>query len=332
MPTPSANIYIDLGLSLEPATTDPEELRAKLETKIKHWNKSGNRFQDTIKKVKRYIDAGFGDLQQQSKEAYNNKMGELRKQVSLVKKMNVVEEQTEKIINNFKMYFSEATILHEITGHAQESGFPPKQPETLKECKKQISYSDMKEIVKDLGLIGKRTLYELLGNGVSKDTKLDKLQEAVEKAKYDIRTMQKGTYEADIYNRLERGFSHFEDAETKKSYDYALKRYPFDKLCEDELNFYAQGFLKQQKTDWKIYQEAIRIAKSLGEYNQAEADYLVYEYFVLVKKCPAPVPPEKEPPPPGTIFGSQRLPEEMTDEVRFGTYLDDVLGGVFGKH
>ena len=141
--------------------------------------------------------------------------------------------------------------------------------------------------------------------------------------------MPKSTYEADVFNRLSAKFVYFKDTESKKNYDHALKRYPFDKFCEDELSIYAQGFIKQQKTDWKLYQEAIRTTKSLG-YNQAEADYLVYEYFVLVRKCPPPVPEEIQRE-DGGFFQSTASAKKMSDEELFGAFLDNAVSGVFGQ-
>ena len=323
------NIYIELDLFLDPANTDATEMRTELETKIMQWNNKGDRFKDKVIKTKAYFATGLGDLRQQANEAREIILKELRKQVNIAKRAGVIEEQTKNIVNKFKKYFSEATILREIGVQTQESDFPPQQPSSLVlQCKKSVSYGEMETIAKDLEFVGKRNLYELLN--LPTNAELSKLQAAAKSEADRIHKMPKGSYEADVLNRLGAKFIYyFKDSENRKSYDYALKRYPFDKLCKDELNIYALGFTKRQKTEWKIYQEAIRQTKQL-EYNQAEAEWLVYEYFVVVNKCPVPVHEEVQRD-DGGIFGHTPSTKKLSDEELFGAFLDNAVNGVFGQ-
>jgi hypothetical protein len=305
------NIYISLGLSLDPATviTDEVRLREHLETTIKQWQNKGDRFKGEVTKARQYIANGFGNLRQQEKEARESMLSELRKQVNIAKKAGVVEERKKNIINTFSKYFSESTILSEF-GEAQvaDTGFPPKQPASLaQQCRKPVAYGEMKQIAEELKHVGMSTLYELLG--LTQNATLQILQERAKIKSDEIHKMPKTTYEADVLNRLSAKFIYFKDVESKASYDFALKRFSFDKLCEDELNIYAQGFVKQQKTDWKLYQEAIRQTKLLG-FSQAEADYLVYECFVIVKKCPVPVDPHR----PKTPLSDDEI-DDMFDKI-----------------
>ena len=168
------NIYFALDLFLDPAITDTVKLREDLESKIKVWNNKGDRFKGEVAKAREFITAGLSNLQQQANEARENRLSELKRQVNLAKKSGVVEEQTKNIINRFGKYFSEATILGELGIQTQETGFPPKQPDSLvQNCKKPVSYGDMSKIAKDLEYVGKKSLYELLG--LSQNTGLSKL-------------------------------------------------------------------------------------------------------------------------------------------------------------
>ena len=84
---------------------------------------------------------------------------------------------------------------------------------------------------------------------------------------------------------------------------------------------------KKNKTNWKDYQEAIKLTKLLG-YTQAEADYLVYEYFVIIQKCPVPEPGEIERA-EGGIFTPTPPTKNVSDEELFGSILDNAVKNAF---
>jgi hypothetical protein len=331
------NIYIELELFLDPPITDEEELRKDLETKIKDWNNKRIEFKATIAKEYLNDQKSFDDPKKQAAEARKNKFCELQRQIQAAKEggEGVVEGQSKKnILNKFKKYFSEPTICRELGIQTQETeaNFPPKQPPASLQCKEPVPYNVMKpmmENLKKLGLICKKDLKNLYGLlNLPQTAELSKLSAAANKEKDRIHKILVKTVEVNLLNTLMIEFKYFETQESKKNYDVALKRYLFDQLCEEVLSFYVQGFTKQQKTNWKLYQEAITKTKRLG-YSQAEADYLVYDYFVNVKKCPEPVPGEVQRG-DGGIFGSSPSAKKMSDEELLGTFLDNAVKGVFG--
>jgi len=326
------NIYIALDLFLDPASTTEVELRKDLEVKIKQWNKDiANRYKGNVEKARQYFtdlerqekkarenkseqqerEVRENILKQQAKDARESKLSELRRKVNNAKKVKGVERQKGKFISDFSKYFLEATILREL-GEVQETntGFPPILPDSLAlQCERPVSYRDMVDIENDLKEVKKISLYDLLG--LSQNTTLQELEKKAKAEEDRIHKLPKSNNTADVLGRLAKKFIYFKNPEKKASYDLALKRYPFDYYCEDELYVFAQEFAEQQETDWKIYQDVIRQVKQIKDhqgnvaYNQAEADYLVYEYFVLKNNCPEPVDPDRPEPLPdeGTIRG-----------------------------
>jgi hypothetical protein len=306
------NIYIELELCLDPPITDAAALGAYLNEQIKDWHKAviaNPMLQQRVSKALGFIKGGLSDsaLQQQAVEARTQKLKELRRQISLYKKAGagaVTEKNLKQLKNRFKKFFSEATIQNEAdagtsTAEAALPLFvPPKPPPTLN-GDKIVPYIDMKNIAGWLANVkgGRcKNLYQLLE--LPPSTPTETLYNKAKEYAGIITKMPKGNLEANWLNRLAQKFLlYFKNEAERKSYDLALKREPFDKLCEEELSLYAENFSELEKTDWQIYQEGIADTQKFG-FSQEESGWLVYEFYCLKRKCPAPIPEAIPPEPP----------------------------------
>jgi hypothetical protein len=286
------NIYLELELSLDPAITDAAALKIHLEQKISEWNKNINaspKFKVKVTKAKEYIKNGLVNLPKQADEARNKMLQKLCADIFELKLLGEIDDIGFKHLKNtFKNYFNDNTIRQEIGG---AQFLVPVCP-TLLQCDKPISFNDMQTILDDLKIVenGKyQNLYDLLGLSPSTDVKIlyDKSKEESNRI---VKIMTK-TPEVDALNRLSgKAINFFKDKKSKDSYDKSLKRLPFDKLCDEKFKLRA---IKKEIT-WKIYQMSIQETLVIG-FTQDEAEWLVYEFYCITKKCPPPKPePEQE--------------------------------------
>jgi hypothetical protein len=360
------NIYIELELFLDPPIIDAAKLETHLNEQIKNWNKQVNAnptLKQRVNKARDFIKTGLRNLQQQAGQARNQKLEELRKQISLYKRTGTVTEKNLKQLNNrFKKFFGEATITNEANGIDSSTVkplpkfTPPQQPPSLK-CNKIVSYADMKNIAKWLKHVKNgrhQNLYQLLELPQSTSTEI-----LFAKAKNDediIRKMPKSNIEADFLNSLAQKFLlYFKNDVERASYEIALKREPFDKHCDDEFSLYAENFFDSNKIVWQIYTESIAKTQSLG-FSRIEAEWLVYEFYCIKRKCPEPVPEELEldledivEPPPATFasppqsaygsavpsdrftYESPELPNFTTSVKNAGLQLGKMILSAIGK-
>jgi hypothetical protein len=294
------NIYLELELSLDPAITDSAALKIHLEQKIGEWNKLINtspKFKLRVTKAKEFIKNGLTNLPKQAIEARNEIFQKLREDISELKLSGDIDEKGFKHLkDNFKAYFTDNTIRQEIGG---TQFVAPTCPPSF-QCEKVVSFNDMQTILDDLKIVenGKyKDLYEFLKLSRSTDVKI-LYDQSKEESNRIVKIMQK-TPEVDALNRLSgKALNFFKDDKSKKNYDKALDRLPFDKLCDEKFKLRA---IKKEIT-WKIYQKSIQDTQKLG-FSKEEAEWLVYEFYCVTKKCPPPKQ-ESEPisTPPKPVF------------------------------
>ena len=290
-----ANIFLELELFLDPPIDDAVAMKEHLEKeKIPFWQNnqaSVPGYEIFIDRAKKYIAAGLPRLEDQGKEAYKEKYGELEEQIKIIIDLGVTEKNVKNLKNDFKKFFREDTIKKLISPSSDQSDDEfviPDCPASLK-CKKPISFGDMLKISDDLDVATDGTcdsLYELLGVH-EKDKTADILTEAKKKAK-EINDIAKKDIKANALNRLSRKFGHIFKSDTERNkYDVAIKRFSFDGYVNKTLKLYVDSWITKNKTDWKQYHALIDEVKELG-YTQEETAWLVYEYFCITKKCPLP--------------------------------------------
>ena len=301
------NIFIDLELSLDPPIDEVGVMKEHLEKeRIPDWMKRQNdmaKYKIFVAKARDYITAGCPQLEQQGKEARNEKYGELTRRAKIINDNGVTEKGVKNLVADFKTFFRKETIeklvpLQSPSSNQSDDEFViPNEPPKSLQCARPVPFPKMCEIFDDLDVAtdGKDdSLYKLL-----KVNEREKTADILTKAKTKDKEIQdfiksKSTdIKADPLNRLSRlCLSFFKDDSERSKYDVAIKRFDFDKFADTTLKLYVDGWITKKKTDWKQYHSCIDEVKKLG-YTQEEATWLVYEYFCITKKCLLPEKPKK---------------------------------------
>ncbi|MDR1268695.1 MAG: hypothetical protein LBK82_04155 [Planctomycetaceae bacterium] len=319
------NIYTELELFLDPPITAAGALEADLQTRITNWNKMINAnptYKVKVRLATEWIKSGLSkyNLQQQANDARKQKLQELDEQIKHYELVGGIEEDDIKdLVRKFKETFTKSTVCNAaekkdtVTTTAAPTFTPPKQPESLNG--KTIAFVDMKRITEDLKQVHggkKQTLYDLLE--LPKVATVTKLSEKAKELADKALKMPKSNSEADPLGRLSgKCLSYFKDETNKQNYDLALKRFTFEQLAEKKFFIFAKKFVKKQETLWDIYQQSVQDTVEAG-YSQVEAEWLVYEYFFVTRKCPLPIPT------PSTRSGSFK---PIIDVGKIVKYLSD---------
>ena len=296
------NIYLELELSLDPPITDETALKAEIEKKIGSWNKMINtdpKYKVRVSKAKEYLARGLSNLQNQADKAHSERLQALRNDIKKAGRVGGINElKLKKIKSRHGTFFRKETIEQECSGAMSAAApqlpkfVPPSCPNSFVSTKK-IAFKEMADIAEDLKLIDGTPidLYELLK--ASPTDTIEKLSALAKELSAKAIKMPKTNSQADPLNRLSgKCINFFKDEQNKKNYDIALKRFPFDNLCEDEFSLYID---KESGIPWDVYQDSIRETVQLG-FAQDEAEWLVYEYYCVVNRCPDPIPElEKSP-------------------------------------
>ncbi|MGL6225183.1 MAG: hypothetical protein ACRC10_00990 [Thermoguttaceae bacterium] len=288
------NIYIALELFLDPPITDPGALQQDLEARISQWNKQINanpKFKSKVTIAKTFLKKGLTNLKTQAETARKEKLKQLQQSIAELRLAGSIDAVGQKFLKGkFKDFFTDTTLQSEVGESATEEAAPPfvvpVQPQSL-QCSKPISAAEMQHIQTDLMFVEQghyKNLYDLLGLVAATAT-----EDLLEKAKAEadrIRRITKKDTEADALNRLIGKTLHFfKEDSLRIGYDMALKRTPFEQLCEDK--FKLRSIKKE--INWRIYESSIEETIGVG-FSQEEAVWLVYEYYCITRQCPAPKP------------------------------------------
>ncbi|GHT21144.1 hypothetical protein FACS189419_01560 [Planctomycetales bacterium] len=284
------NIYLELELFLDPAIINPAELEKELKTKIiPEWNKKVNanpKYKAFTEKANKYVSNGLLPLglTQCALNARNEKLAELDHAVKVFEQDGILEENEFKQLLAKFPCFREETIKSRLHLPVSEGFKMPEKPAGLNE--EGTSLAEMENIVSDLKMIedGKyNDFYALLSMSRTSTTKA--LCEAAKEASEKNRRITKKTAEVDAKNRvLGKAQTLFKDDASRKKYDVALRRRPFDDLCLKTFDLRAAG----KSITIQEYETSIEEAQQCG-YNAAEAEWMVYDYYINKKKC---VPPK----------------------------------------
>ena len=307
----ATNIYLELELFLDPPITDAGALQADINGKISHWNKMVNadaKFKRRVETAKKYLAQGLSNLQSLANTARNEKLQALRSDIKKAGRVGGINEiKLKKLKTTYRTFFSESTIEKECGGTmppaegpaAKPLFVPPKPIDSLSSPKK-VLFAEMERLADDLEHIDgqPKNLYELL-----KALRSDNRETLYSKAKNlsaNALKMPKHNEQADPLNRLAgKCINFFKDDQNRKNYDIAWKRYPFDYLCKDEFEYYID---KENGVPWDVYQESIQKTVQQG-FTRGEAEWLVYEYYCVVHKCPDPIPETDKPVLPQQVTG-----------------------------
>ena len=282
------NIYLELGLFLDPAITDETALKAELNRKIAEWNKmvvSNPKFTVKVACARKYINDGMPNCQAEAAAARSQRLQELR---SAIQEQTMIGKITDRGFSRLcELFpcFSKATIKAE-SGFAPEQLFcPPVMPPSL-QCNRSIPAIEMESIQTDLLAVenGKyENLYTLLGGTPNTPRKIlyAKAEEELEKN----RRVAVKNAEVNAKNRLYgKAMNYFKDDYGQLDYDAALTRLTFEQLCRKLLQHRAiNGIITMP-----VYKKSVTDACKAG-LTPAEAEWLVYEYYCVRMKCPPPI-------------------------------------------
>ncbi|MDR2438884.1 MAG: hypothetical protein LBE12_05900 [Planctomycetaceae bacterium] len=285
------NIYTELELFLDPPIIHPEELKNELENKlIPEWNKKVNaspKFKALTETARKYLqrDLATLGLANLSNTAWKEKLDELIRHITEYERDGILEESEYKALKTkFSPFFKEKTIESKLHFPVTPDFQPPAKPASLND--EAMSISEMDAMTADLKLIADGSysnLYELLSMSRTSTTKA--LLETAKEINEKNRRVPQKTSEVDAKNRvLGKAITIFKDDTFRKKYDIALKRRPFDKLCREYFDLRATG----KTVSNEDYELSVKDAQQNCGYSQAEAEWLVYDYYINQRKCSPP--------------------------------------------
>ena len=224
------NFYILLELSVDPVEHDPKAIGAAISAKQRKWSmervqnpSKSMRAQSLLELVpemkKLQTDQALRDRQsaEARKILYHQekeKFAALDKAIKLISlKGYVLEEELEKLVKKFRP-LDRNTIRQRIKVNIKNKEAPSKS-------KKRLDKSLVKEISKNLQLIGKKSLYEFLE--ISPNSSLKSLQNATSSKEIQVKNIARKTAEVTAAGSL---LGHclklFKTEDTRTSYDDAL--------------------------------------------------------------------------------------------------------------
>ncbi|MBR2693494.1 MAG: hypothetical protein IKE69_04705 [Thermoguttaceae bacterium] len=332
------NLYYVLELFLDPGETNPTKLDGILKQKISEWNKKANMggggFKSKVEQAKRWQEdlktKSFG-LRKLLEDARDHRLFELDDEITNLEGDGVLERaEYDYLVKTYSPYFKESTIrsrIHlEITEEAPvESGFTiPVEPQ-LPPGVKPISDIMMANIDNGLAIYNSdpvvsggrqvHDLYELIG--CSKGNSISILTKKVQELQQKNLKRPKKTSGVDAEGQLLGWASvHFKTEDSKKSYDYSLKRKPIADFKKKKGGAWALRALKKRVTIQE-YMDSVQEALNCG-IDKSEAEWLVYDFFCNKSGCPCPF---------GNISNENRekaepLIQKARDEINAGNYKD----------
>lgn len=311
---PRDNLYYDLELFLDPPEVDFNKLKNVLRTKITEWNKLAaivpapkcfqyNHMVQVAEEFCKRTTAPGSLCGEPAKRGLENQAKEARvwHETNGKKKAGQLENGGvlhEKKYNNFlkkyqlffkhetiKSWFSlEPTILKPPSPFRKpiEPTFPPEVKEKI------VEKSKMDDIAVELKIVCENenaSLYNLLE--LEPTTNLRLIQQK-QKAKYDEARRKpvspKITAEISVLGKANKIFAN---ESSRQGYDIALKRRPFDKLIDENFADRVLNTVPPKVSD-DDYFDSIWEARDEAGLSQAEAEWYVYDYYCIKRKCQRP--------------------------------------------
>jgi len=293
---PEENLYLDLELFLDPPTIQFDELKNELGKKITEWNKLAvadpkykhwAQIAETFcKRTEPPIDPE-PTLTTMFKEAKEKREAAGRKTAKIYEEDGILEQtEHDALHKEFSPFFQKTTINSWLTLKPEPPFVSPKEPAYPDGVKKNIvAKSEMDSIAADLKIaLGNEnaTIYDLLK--LPPTTTLETIQNT-QKAAYDkVMKKPKGDEKVNAEQRiLGKAKLIFKDEFSRQGYDIAIERRSFDKLIDST---FQKRAVKKNITH-EDYVKSIEEARQVG-FSQTEAEWYVYDYYILKRKLPPP--------------------------------------------
>lgn len=289
------NYYLILELPLDPPVKDPKRIKAQIDKKKAEWSQGINNpvkgplFKKYIEETSKMEEA-FNDEVTREKiinEALNAKKEELVEIIEAITKGGAItSDQFKKVCSDFSC-FTEATIRKMIKvdiGSAPTFQAPPKPPKPPFE---PMDDMQMKRFERNLNVLGKKDIYDFLGcpQTSSPNTLISKANEQLEKARKAPAKTANVNASQELAGLIN---TYFKKPNAKEQYDIALKSYKEKNQLQRKFEYRCTN----KSISWINYQESIKECREIGM-TKEEADYYVYDYYILKRKCPPPSIPEE---------------------------------------
>ena len=299
----TTNYYLMLDLSLDPPVRDKGSLEAAIQKKLTEWNQvvnSGTKgllFKSRAEKVPEIKQALLGDDTTRDAiiaDALKIAKGDVASLLEAIAKAGFVTEAQVKMICQKKHQFSEETIRKMIKVPIVAFKIPkkPAGPPI-----KPTDYVKMDRTAENLGILHKKDVYDFLGcSRTSPCGTICKLADAeLEKARKAPKKTAEVSARQDVAGWVT---SYFKEKDAKEAYDFLLRTYIGPKkLVENKFAFRCVS----GSIDWKSYQDSIADCREIGM-SQEEAEYFVYDFYCLKRKCPPPSVLDNQKPQPAVHY------------------------------
>jgi len=294
---PNDNLYLELDLFLDPPIIHFDELKKELGDRITEWNKLTSAPGTTGTKIKHMIQVAEAfrkrtappgppnetSLTTLASEARKKREADVKKAIETYEEDDVLEQKEyDALLKEFKQ-FRQATIDSWLSLPRFDPPTEPPYPNGVKA--NIVAKSKMDEMAADLKIVlgnEKASLYDLLKVGPT--ATLETIQQA-QKVSYDTASKkpksgpESAKVDAEI-RVLGQAKIIFKDEISRQGYDIARKRRPFDILIG---SVFQRRAMKGSVTR-DDYTLSIKETREEAGFSQAEAEWLVYEFYCIKGK------------------------------------------------
>ncbi len=292
MSTININYYLILGLPLDPPIKDKVRIETSIQKKLTEWEQGVNHpakgllFKSLAAKVPEIKKALLSDDATRDAiifDALRIAKGRAIALIDAITKDGLMTEMQIDAICKKVPWFSKVTIRKMVTtSDTTFFGFKvPSKPH----CPPVEPMDDMLmyRIEKNLSVIGEKDLYGFLG--CTRFTAQSTMCRIAEEISIEARKSPCKTAEVSASQELAGLIvTHFKKSGAKRSYDMALRTYAAKR---DLVDIFSLRCLAN-KVDWNSYQLSVRECREIGM-TEDEAEYFVYEFYCLKRKCPPPI-------------------------------------------
>ncbi len=286
------NYYLVLDLSLDPPVKDKAMLEAAIQKKLTEWKQGVNNptkgllFKSLAAKVPEIKNALLSDDATREAiifDALRIAKGHAMALIDAITNSGSITEMQIDAICKKVPWFSERTIRRMITPSVVS--FSEFKIPTMPNCPPIEPMNDMlmDRIEKNLTVIGEKDLYGFLGCKCF--TEQSTMCRIAEEILNEARKSPYKTAEVSASQELSALIvTHFKKSGAKQSYDMALRTYAAKRNLADIFSLRCLS----KKVDWNSYRLSVRECREMGM-TEEEAEYFVYEFYCLKRKCPPPI-------------------------------------------
>ncbi len=286
------NVYLRLELFVDPPETDRDELLKILDDKKREWNQKRNRpdgltYQFLVENWQTFRDAvdDAAQLRRAAKEARTARLLELDRYIANVAGSTITENQVDAVVKKFRPFFTEATIRARIAvpvGEAPKLELPPPPKPDEDSTLPVVAAQQLRKAAQHVEMLGFQTIYEALG--VPRTASIGELCDAADRLTEETRQATNKT--ATISAKSELGGlakTFFKSEKDRQGFEKSWAQFQVD----EELKELFNARCVDKSVSLELYERSIKEAVERGK-TLAEAEWHVYDFYVVKRKCPDP--------------------------------------------